>query len=353
MELYRASEQWAKRPPDERFQSLAEMGAACKAYRESAKTAVVPYGNLRVEASGDDVRLVGKAGVPAVFTNWAFGQLASRVGAPVGYLRGLPATLAAQNLNYGLAHQGEEGSKEASLLFHSNGGLVLRAATSDQYSRIWNAEVIERLQALPDVWRPAPAAFDGSRGLYASDHDMFAFLVDNNRRIFEEANDGGLSRGFFVENSEVGAAAFRVMTFLYRFCCGNHIVWGASEVKELAIRHVGSAAEMFSGKMVVELKRYAEESTSDIEAKISAARRYELGKTKKEVLDFVFGRRFMSRKAAGEAYEETVQHSEDGSPRSAWGLAQGLTRISQRSPYADERVGLDRAAARVLEVVEF
>ena len=40
-------------------------------------------------------------------------------------------------------------------------------------------------------------------GIYASDHDMFAFLVNEEYRI-DDGSDGGLARGFFVQNSEVG-----------------------------------------------------------------------------------------------------------------------------------------------------
>ena len=37
-------------------------------------------------------------------------------------------------------------------------------------------------------------------------------------------------------------------------------------------------------------------------------------------------------------------------PRTAWGMAQGATRLSQQEINADHRVALDRAAGKVLEV---
>ncbi len=43
-------------------------------------------------------------------------------------------------------------------------------------------------------------------GLYASNHDMFAFLINEENRI-DDGSDSGLSRGVFFENSEVGAKA--------------------------------------------------------------------------------------------------------------------------------------------------
>ncbi len=53
--------------------------------------------------------------------------------------------------------------------------------------------------------------------LYASDRDVFIFLVDDRNPISFEA-DGvkrNLFRGFMVWNSEVGSHRFGLMTFLY------------------------------------------------------------------------------------------------------------------------------------------
>ena len=60
-----------------------------------------------LQENNAELRIVGKAG-SARLTHYAFGQLAGRVGAPASYIRNLPATLAAQNLNYGLANKSAE-----------------------------------------------------------------------------------------------------------------------------------------------------------------------------------------------------------------------------------------------------
>jgi len=125
--------------------------------------------------------------------------------------------------------------------------LLLRALTSEQYKRIWNWEVVERLLPLQERgWRvpqarPAFPDQPGARpateadilddagfglsvkvgdmiapaGLYASAHDMFAFLINEQKRI-KDGTEEGLSRGIFFENSEVGDKALRCTTFLYR-----------------------------------------------------------------------------------------------------------------------------------------
>lgn len=391
MELFKASNQWSQRPADERFWTLEEMIAACRHYREIAVEASVPYRDLRVEADGGDVRLVGKKGIPAKLTHWSFGQICQRASAPAGYLRDLPATLAVQNINHGLAKLGKaEGDEAAKLMFHRNGEMLLRCAMTPTYSRIWNHEILERLaRALPKGWQvpPArPAGIDGERvrvatdadvlrlkkgglsinvgdkiapaGLYASDHDCFVFMVNEDAAI-DDGNGHGLGRGFFLWNSEVGASSFGVTTFLYDAVCGNHIVWGARDVAELRVRHVGKADDKAFRGLSAELVRYADESASDMEAQIVAARRFELGATKDEVIDAVLGLaakkkiQGLTRTVVDESYDLAAASPRYGSPRAIWGMVNGITEASQKTAHADARVKLDRAAGKLLEVVEF
>jgi hypothetical protein len=383
MELFKASRQWAVRPEDERFSSLEEMHAACAGYRGQAAEARVRYADLRVEPDGSEVALVGGAGLTAKLTHWAFGQLAARAGAPASYLRDLPATLAASCMNHGLAERAHNGDM-AKLMFHRNGSLILRATTGVDYSRIWNSDITESLLALPgDGWRVPPArpARSGQRGtrvataadvlraggfglsinigdeiapagLYASDHDMFAFMVNESRQI--AGPDGTpLSRGVFVWNSEVGGGSFGAMTFYYRHVCGNHIVWGASGVEEVRLRHVGQAVPKAFRVLRVELRKYADSSASDEQATLARSATVEIAATKDDVIDAIFRRRIagLTRARIGEAYDEAEsRYPVDGNPRTAWGLAQGVTRLSQKSAYADERVELDKAAGKVLQI---
>lgn len=382
MELFQANAQWSSRPADERFASLADMYNKTKEYASTAATATVPYSTIRVEAIDGEVQLIGRQNTPARLTHWSFGQLAGRAGAPASYLRGLPATLAAQNLNHGLKARADESGDNAKVLFHRNGALMARAITSEQYSRIWNWEVIERLMQLQN-WIPArPTTHWGSDAgecimcsgtgiggdrtsckyckgtgkelpaLYASDHDMFAFL-HSDVRIAEADSDAGLYRGVIVINSEVGARALKFLKFLFRDICGNFIIWGASRVQEISVRHVGDARWRFESSYEAELKSYLNSSATEEEGKIRQAKATVIAASKAEVLDRLFGMRQVSLpKSTLEAgYELAEQHADtDGNPRSVWGMVQGLTRHSQTIKFADERLEVDRAAGKLLEI---
>lgn len=378
MNITKASTQWSTRPSDERFWTVQELVDATRAHRDAAATATVNLADMRVEAQDGNIVLVGKTGSQAEVTHFAFGQLSQRAGAPAGYLRQLPATLAVQNLNHGLkAHAESDANAQAKLLLHKNGGYYARAITSEKYSRIWNYTIAERLLKLEaEGWTVPPAyvcnvADDRTRrataqdaansltiregdligpaGLYASFEDMFVFMI-HPEKVIRDGTEGGLIRGFLAWNSEVGKLKFNMQSFYFRGACGNHIIWDAQDVKQVSVRHVGDASERAFEGLEIELTKYANESASDVEAKIAQARKFVLkGKTKEEVLDFIFSMRILTRQDAVKAYD-AVQPDVDGAPYTAYGFAQGITRISQESKNAETRTELDRAAGKVLDV---
>ena len=356
--LTQANAQWERRPADERFGSLEAMHNAAMAFRTSATVEEIKTTALRVAAQDNDLVLIGANGDGASLTNWSFSQLANRASAPAAYLKTLPATLAAECLNTGLSRAGDDEKGAQLLLGNPSGKTIARAVTSDKYSRIWNADITSRLLELEarGPWQPAPAAFDGSRGLYLGDRDMFAFLVDNERRIFEKGPGGGLSRGFFVSNSEVGDASFSLMTFFYEYVCGNHRVWGAQGIAEAKIIHIGhdQASKAFD-MMQVEVKKYAEASAAEDELKVERCRKYQIGANKDSVLDAIFKLKApaITKTIAGKAYDLAEQRVDwYGSPRTAWGYAGGLTEIARDLPNASDRHQLDLAATRIMEMAD-
>jgi hypothetical protein len=332
MQLYHANRQWATRPDDEKFNDLQTMRDACFGYAQSAVEAKVIINDLRVSSEGDnDMRLC------------------QRAKAPAGYLRSLPSTLAVQNLNHGL----KVAPGVANLMAHRNGELLIRSLTTDLYQRVWNWEVCERLMALADREKLVPARptfrslGSDAPALYASDHDMFAFLMSSERQIRGPLGEL-LLRGVIAINSEVGEAALKFLSFYFRDMCGNHIIWGAREVAEVKLVHVGQIRERFTEAMV-RVRKYMDSPGSIDEAQFQQMTA-QIATTKDEVLDAVFGKLGgVSRKELSASYD-AVREDEDGAPNTKWGLAQGITRYSQQTPYADERTALDRAAGQLLQI---
>lgn len=390
--LYQAHHQWATRPNDERFETLAEMYDATRTYAMSAVTSNVTLGDLRIEAGEDaNLTLIGNAGTPAKLTHYSFGQLSRLVGAPADYLRRLPAPLAAQNVNHGLAKR--DSTDKFQLLLHRNGSLVTRAITTDSYDRVWNYEIVERLIRIlePMGWRAPPArpvrpGQKGTRlatdadilpnqgdfglavkvgdpiapaGLYASDHDMFAFLVNHTDPVFDGAKY--MHRGVFIQNSEVGDCALKFKLFTYDNVCGNHIVWGVGEVTDVSVRHVKAERAnrgdtLRRGMMQWQLMAQTLPNAGALQAQIQAAQVKEIAGSKEDVLDacFAFAKKRslnrLTRAALSDAYDTAERTPRYGSPRSVWGMVNGLTELSQESAYTDVRTDMDVQAGRIMEM---
>jgi hypothetical protein len=360
--LEHASREWSSRPADERFSSLESMRNAAHVKRMNSVTRPGRLDAMKVIQTSDDVsglQLVGKQGVGVDFSNWSFGQFSKMVGAPPSYVSTLPAKLAAECLNEGLSRrEASEGNDDVSLLIDQSGNTSqLRSINSDSYTRFHNDEIIEGLMGLESRYgiQPAPAAFDGSRGLYMGDRDMFAFMVDNDRRIFETLPGGGLSRGFFLANSEVGARSLWLMTFLYEFVCGNHRVWGAKVLDEVRVRHVGDdnlRKAMTTLRDV--LPNYVSASAREDEDKINALRMKTIGSTKEEVTDTIFGMKIagLTRKVITASVNlAEVEESKYGDPRSVWGITGAMTQIARDLPNADSRTELETASRKLMESV--
>lgn len=391
MNLYAANSQWSSRPDDERFENLAEMAAATASYAATARTAKSVINRLEVVATEDnkDVRILGSTGASAKLTHWSFGQLARFANAPADYLRTLPADLAAKNINHGLAKV----DTDASLLFHSNGDFVMRAINTTSYDRVWNHEIVDMIQQklVPTGWvvppaRPARAGQKGTRkataadvlpnqkefglaikegddiapaGLYASDHDMFAFMVNQ----IDPAWDGSkfLHRGVFIRSSEIGDGGINMSLFTYDNVCGNHIVWNVGKVVNVSVRHRkakslerGMTFERAVGSW--EILSQSLPTGDQVSSQIEMAKKKEIAATKEDVLEglFAFAKKNsltrLTKTALEGAYDIAEATPRYGSPRSVWGMVNGLTEYSQKTAFSDDRNDMDIQSGRLMEI---
>ena len=180
---------------------------------------------------------------------------------------------------------------------------------------------------------------------------MFLFLVDGNRDLDDptDASHAGLFRGFILRNSDVGAAALTLDVFLFRAVCGNHIIWDFQHVVGFRRRHVGASIQEAWTASLDSVQTALDADPAHDRLVLLRATSQELGPTRDAVVDTAVQRLELSQKQAGEAY--TLAETFETNPRSVWGYVQGLTRLSQRTPWQDGRFTLDRAASRLLTTV--
>jgi len=232
----------------------------------------------------------------------------------------------------------------------SHDNLLCAAFTGPSYGRIWDASVVEFLMEAVDgtCWQVPPALpFGGSEnaGLYASDRDIFAFMVNPEDRI--EVNGAKLGRGFFCWNSETGAATFGLTTFLYNWVCRNHIVWGAEDVCELRIIHRHRAPERLISEAIPLLNRFVESrpAAKSIRETITRAMDTKVGDSLEQVQERYKSAPF-TRKELSDAWNTGLAEHEDVT--TLWGMIQGLTAVARFHDHADTRVDLERRAGALL-----
>jgi hypothetical protein len=382
-----ASSQWYARPNDQRFLNLDDLYDATFRFKNECKVADVEVKELEVVGALEDnydLRIKdrsGKLGNPddpaddMAPSHYSFGQICGLVGAPAAYLRDLPAALAAMNLQWGLQADRREVVK---VLNHRPLGAVpeIRAATGPQYGRIWNYEMVDafrrinaRMQEECGRQLKVPGEIDWSSGdgfsvrynpfveptlqtttLYASDRDCFIFLVDDTHPIeIGKLPDGSpdlIFRGVVASNSEVGARALKLTTFLLRGVCMNRCIWGGEQFQSISIRHSKFAPEKFANEAVPQIAAFANASVDAVVQGIEAAKSAILAQNDDEVKEWLAARK-TPKSTIAELMETSIR--EEGRPiRSAWDMVQAMTARARTVTYQDERVSIETEAGALL-----
>ena len=362
MELMQASRQWAKRPPEERFTNLTEMLEASRAFRNKSLSRRVANRDIRVAPVKDDPAglAVTLNGMPSTPNNWAFGQLCSLVGAPAGYLKRLPTPMIADCLNYGFQIDRKIEEIGTLTVNEADGMSTMVAATGPDYGRIWNDSVLEKIIdrfgdgqtgkfTVPGEFGKAVTVDKDNTTLYRSDRDMFLFLADEKNRIEiasrRDNKPGGLARGFFLWNSEVGASSIGVSTFLFDYTCSNRIVWGAEQFAEIKIRHTVGAPHRWMEEIAPALEIYAEGSTHSIVEAITAARGKRIGDG--DAVTAFLTKRFNSANTAKAI--QLAHIAEEGRPiETLWDATTGITAYAKGIQYQDRRIEVEREGGKVM-----
>ncbi|SJZ78383.1 DUF932 domain-containing protein [Consotaella salsifontis] len=367
----RVSSEWFSRPADERYLSLSELHAAVRGRTERSRTRTVESATIRVEASRDDPErlalMLPGAEQPVAPTHWSFGQLSSLVGAPAAYLRQLPAPLAGINLQYGLTSHRAEQVKTLEI---EDGRVELRAVTGPDYGRIFDHELVEAVQRIAgngtgDTRWKVPGVLDWSTGiynpqvditqdtttLYASDRDVFLFLVDDLNPIEAgRLSDGSPDlyfRGFYCWNSEVGAKTLGIASLYLRAVCQNRNLWGVEDFQEITIRHSKYAASRFAHEAGPALTRFANSSPMPFINGIKAAREKIVARSDDDRTEFLRKRGFSKGETA--KIIETVLAEEGRKPESVFDFVQGITAVARDKPHQDARLDMEARAKKLLD----
>lgn len=367
----RVSSEWFSRPDDERFLSLTDLYDTVRSRAERAHARTIESAAIRVEATRDNAErlelLVPGQRQPIAPTHWSYGQLCSLVGAPATYMRQLPAPLAAINLQHGLLNHRAELVKTLEM---DDGRLELRAVTGPEYGRIWDHELVSAVMKIAgngtgDTMWKVPGVLDwatmthnpfvditkDTTTLYASDRDVFLFLVDDTHPIEAGRLPNGdpdlYFRGFYAWNSEVGSKTLGIASFYLRAVCANRNLWGTENFEEITIRHSKFAAQRFAHEAAPALTSFANSSPAPFIAGIKAARERIVARKDDDRETFLRRRGF----SKGETTKviEMVLSEEGRPPESIFDFVQGITALARAKTNQDTRLELEGKAKKLLE----
>lgn len=369
----RVSSEWFSRPDDERYLNLTDLYDAVRRRAERAQTRTVESRAVKVEASRNSAErlalIVPGRDEPVAPTHWSFGQLCSLVGAPSSYMRQLPAPLAGINLQHGLLSHRAELLKT---LEADDGRVELRAVTGPDYGRIWDHELVAAVRKIAgngvgDTRWKVPGVLDwatmkhnpfvdvtkDTTTLYASDRDVFLFLVDDTNPIeagrLPDGSPDLYFRGFYCWNSEVGSKTLGIASFYLRAVCMNRNLWGVENFEEITIRHSKFAAQRFAHEAAPALTRFADSSPAPFVAGIRAARERIVARSDEDRDSFLRKRGFSKSETV--KIIETVLHEEGRPPESVFDFVQGITALARGKAHQDTRLELEGKAKRLLERV--
>jgi hypothetical protein len=377
------SSQWYNRPDDQKFLSLDSMLNFKKvdASRMTSRTvdthkvkiigdydeANPSRGNIFVEYTDDNNQEHNN--LP---TNWSFGQLSQLAGAPAGYLRDLPAPIAADCIQWGLKYN--RGKELIKVYGNQAQGGELRAATGPDYGRIFDWEILEPIKNLVEDsggrWK-VPGMMTGSRDgmavydpeipvtnetttLFASDRDVFVFLVDDRNPIEVGKLANGepdlMFRGFYAWNSETGSKTAGIAAMYLRGVCMNRNLWGVENFHEIKIRHTKFAPDRFAMEARPALQSFANGSTFSFVEGVKAAKDAKIASDDEERLEFLSKRAGLSGRMAKAAAARHLK--EEGRPvETVWDAAQAITAIARDVPHQDARIEVERKAGALLDKV--
>ena len=188
--LTRASRELYSREPDERFESLDALLRHCREDKASTQDRWFPPDALQPQVTGNGgLQLeLGHDGAFAL-NHWSFSQLCTLCGVTRDTINRLTPETARQAFRETMPG----GTKPLQLLTNQS---TVRSLHGTQYSRLWNADLLDAVAEAAVDFQPPPAGFNGATGLYCGEQDCFAFLIDPTGWV--EIGAQNFAPGFFV-----------------------------------------------------------------------------------------------------------------------------------------------------------
>lgn len=370
-----ASVQWATRPDDQRFVSLDDLIDELQFRTERSENSILRLDDIEPVTDGGTLRL-GARGMLMDPTNFSFGQYCQRLGIPGGFIsKNLSddPDLASLVLQKCIANS-DQRDKEVGM-FHGwnrDGSHSLRAVNGKDYGRIWDLEIAKAVRdatqeggakwSVPTAFRTADGKGGFGQGniacedptkqsttLYASDRDIFLFMVDERNPIEAGKLPNGdpdlYYRGFYLWNGENGDTTAGISSFLYRFVCMNRNIWGQKEFQSIKIIHRQNAGQRLRTELIPALKEFVNGSATGIADGLEQVKRAKLQDPMRWFDRFGF-----NPKEAAAICQKSID--EEGRPvGTVFDAVQAMTAWARQFSNQDRRVEIESKTQKMMDLV--
>lgn len=273
-------------------------------------------------------------------SEYAFGQLCSKVGIPANYIQRCfdsgKKDLAIQNYRDWAASQE---ARNRNFLVRSYKG-VTEAILTDKYN-VFGSDLV--LGAIRDaVMDQDYAGRYEANQIYLSQDRLHVRFVDFNNPL----NVGGdeLYSGFTVSSSDIGAGSLSIKYFLYRFACKNGIVYVKNGGVLFRQTHLNDFAD--AGKyLFIDALEKIDSINATVVSNIDAAAKKKLSKDELDMYLAKAQKELHIGRKGRESLQNLIGTTYD---RTLWGLINSVTENAQNAKGLDRRIEAETWAGKLL-----
>jgi hypothetical protein len=201
------------------------------------------------------------------------------------------------------------------------------------------------------IYNPRVDVSKDTTTLYASDRDVFVFLVDDLNPIeagrLPDGSPDLFFRGFYAWNSEVGAKTLGIASFYLRAVCQNRMLWGVENFEEITIRHSKYAASRFAHEAAPALLNLADprrsRSSTASGLRVSGSWRAPTRIAPSSCAVVASPRPRPARSSTPFWPRKAVR------PESVFDFVQGITAVARDKPHQDARLDMEAKAKKLMD----
>jgi len=357
----KASHQLFSRPDDECFRDWTHLFEHLN-HQEANTQEIREVSSLRSAPVDGSLELMFECPAfngMAKLNDWTFKQLCGMTG-----VRGVSAAINALSPNTASLALNELLDRaeipKRTLLVDDNGlEVTARAIYSGKYERVSDYDVFRSMYRLSNQYGYEPAGnFCGKRGglspvrpeasgLYAGSEDSFGFIANEEGSI--DIDNSTLYHMFMFGNSEVTKSTFWFSEAYYSFICGNHNIYGITNMRHGKKKHIGDVRSVFED--IKKAFQRTDEERNEIRDSVYKTHQVAI---RRQFADTLIRteerlRDYLTHKDARSVLP-WIDHPNayPKNPLSYFGVAQAVTLASQTKNTVDDRMKMDRVAGEIV-----